>query len=95
MAHKHSKHGKQHSIKRVSIVFACHLDVGFHSDGIEPGFDNHVLSRYFNQHFPNAIRVAQQLRDRDDGAAAGGKEGGGERLVFLTHASTPQAPCLG
>ena len=69
-------------------MFACHLDVGFHSDGVEPGFDNNVLSRYFNQHFPNAVSVARQLRER-----AERKEGDGEQLVFLTHVSE-KAPRL-
>lgn len=95
-----TKHGGK--IKRVSLVFACHLDVvrqiaaaagagalestwpqtrcpappqGFTSAGPEPGYDNAVISRYFNEHFPRAAAVAAALRDR----------GGEERLVFLTH----------
>ena len=49
---------------------------GFTSDlpGV-PGYDNVVLSRYFNEHLPRAAAVAEQLRQR----------GGEERLVFLTH----------
>lgn len=68
--------GKHHSgIKRVSIVFACHLDVGFASGGPEPGYDNVVISRYFNEYFPAAAATGAALRAR----------GGDERLVFLTH----------
>ncbi|EFN55987.1 hypothetical protein CHLNCDRAFT_145354 [Chlorella variabilis] len=63
-------------ISKVSLLFACHLDVGFHSGGPEPGYDNFVISRYFNEYFPRAAQVAQQLRDRP---------GSPERLVFLTH----------
>ena len=33
-------------ITRVSIVFACHLDVGFHSPAYpEPGLDNNVINQ--------------------------------------------------
>ena len=64
------------NITKVTLVVATHLDVGYHSGGPEPGYDNNTLSRYFNTHFPRAVRVARQLRQRP---------GGTERLVFLTH----------
>jgi hypothetical protein len=53
-----------------------HASAGFHSGGTEPGYDNVVISRYFNQYFPAAAQLGQQLRNRP---------GGTERLAFLTH----------
>ncbi len=49
-----------------------HASAGFHSGGNEPGYDNVVISRYFNQYFPAAAQLGQQLRNRP---------GGTERLV--------------
>lgn len=46
-----------------------HLDVGF------TNFAANVCSLYFNEHLPNAARLAQELRDR----------GGEERFIFTTH----------
>ncbi|KAL4451756.1 hypothetical protein ABPG75_007418 [Micractinium tetrahymenae] len=63
-------------ITRVSLIYACHLDVGFHSPAYpEPGWDNHVLGRYFNDHLPNAARLAQHVAARN----------GTERFAWLTH----------
>lgn len=62
-----------------------HLPQGF-SSGLPgvPGYDNVVLSRYFNEHLPWAAAVAEELRQR----------GGDERLVFMTHVRlTPHAAC--
>lgn len=63
------------SIKEVVIVFSNHLDIGFGGIGDTPGWDNAVISKYFQDHFPKAIRVANALRER----------GGRERLVYTTH----------
>ena len=75
----------QASVETVHVVFSCHLDVGF---GIfpttTPGLDSTVLNTYFHEHFPNAIRVAEELRSR----------GGPERLVFLTHVGCHDCPAL-
>ena len=58
---------------------------GFNSDqpGV-PGYDNAVLSHYFNEHLPRAAAVAEELRQR----------GGEERYVFLTHVRGPAGCCL-
>ncbi len=52
-----------------------HLDVGY--NGIpELGLINNILNVYFQEYFPRAISVAQQLR----------AHGGPERLIYTTHA---------
>jgi hypothetical protein len=56
-------------IKTVHVVSMTHLDVGF------TNFVANVCSLYFNEHLPNAARLAQELRDR----------GGEERFIFTTH----------
>jgi hypothetical protein len=57
-------------VKKIHVVSMTHLDVGF------TNFVANVCSLYFNEHLPNAARLAQQLRDR----------GGPERFIFTTHA---------
>src|SRR5271167_3277656 len=57
-------------VKKVHVVSMTHLDVGF------TNFAANVCSLYFNEHLPNAARLAQQLRDR----------GGPERFIFTSHA---------
>ena len=57
-------------VKKIHVVSMTHLDVGF------TNFAANVCSLYFNEHLPNAARLAQQLRDR----------GGSERFIFTTHA---------
>jgi hypothetical protein len=56
-------------INKVHIVSMTHLDVGF------TNFTSNVCSLYFNEHLPNAARLAQQLRDRASD----------ERFIFTTH----------
>jgi hypothetical protein len=43
-------------VKRVLVVFKCHFDVGFVNTQAA------VVSRYFNEYFPQAIRVADVMR---------------------------------
>jgi hypothetical protein len=43
-------------IKRVLVIFMCHLDVGFTNTQAA------VVSKYFDQYFPEAIRVAAAMR---------------------------------
>jgi hypothetical protein len=43
------------SIRKVHVVQACHLDVGFTGLAIE------VVNLYFDEHFPSAIATAEQL----------------------------------
>ena len=57
-------------VNTVHVVSMTHLDVGY------TNFVANVCSLYFNEHLPNAARLAQQLRDR----------GGEEQFVFTTHA---------
>jgi hypothetical protein len=57
-------------INKVHVVSMTHLDVGY------TNFAANVCSLYFNQHLPNAARLAQQLRDR----------AGEERFIFTSHA---------
>lgn len=61
-------------IDTVYIVFSCHLDIGFNAHG-PLATDKAVINLYFNTHFPNAIKIAQRLRDL----------GQGQSLSFLTH----------
>ncbi len=44
------------SINRVLVMFKCHFDAGFIDT------QAHVVHRYFAEYFPQAIRVAQQMR---------------------------------
>jgi hypothetical protein len=55
------------SVKRVLVMFKCHLDVGFIDTQAA------VIRKYFEQHFPQAIRIAETLR-----------ESGEERYVWTT-----------
>ena len=55
------------AVKRVLVVFLCHLDVGFTDTQAA------VVSKYFEQYFPAAIRVADSLR-----------QSGEERYVWST-----------
>ena len=45
-------------MKRVLVMFKCHLDVGFIDT------QANVIRKYFEQHFPRAIQTAAALRDR-------------------------------
>ena len=54
-------------VKRVLVMFKCHLDVGF--TNTQAG----VVSRYFEQYFPQAIQLAEDLRNR-----------GGDRYIWTT-----------
>ena len=63
-------------IRRVHLIFSNHLDIGFHSNLPDtPGNDAVVLSRYFRDYFPAAIKTAADLQER----------GGPERYTYLTH----------
>src|ERR1039458_5361808 len=53
--------------KRVLVMFKCHLDVGFVDTQAA------VIKKYFEQHFPLAIRIANTLRQT-----------GEERYVWTT-----------
>jgi Domain of unknown function (DUF5054) len=44
------------AVKRVLVVFKCHFDAGFIDT------QSAVVGRYFNQYFPQAIRIAEQCR---------------------------------
>lgn len=56
------------NITTIYLVSSCHLDVGFADTAAN------IVNRYFDEFFPDAIRLAAQLR-----------EGGLQRLVFTTH----------
>jgi hypothetical protein len=55
------------SVKRVLVMFKCHLDVGFVDTQAA------VIKKYFDQYFPQAIQIANTLR-----------QAGGERYVWTT-----------
>jgi hypothetical protein len=55
------------SVKRVLVMFKCHLDVGFVDTQAA------VIKKYFEQHFPQAIQIANTLR-----------QAGQERYVWTT-----------
>src|SRR5690348_5324056 len=44
------------AIKRVLVMFKCHLDVGFVNT------QANVVKRYFEEHFPHAIETAATAR---------------------------------
>src|SRR5690242_9955975 len=54
-------------VKRVLVMFKCHLDVGFIDTQAA------VIRKYFEQHFPKAIQIADTLR-----------RSGEERYVWTT-----------
>ena len=54
------------TITEVIVYQSCHLDLGF------ADFSTNIINRFFDEHFPKAIRTAAQLRAR----------GGGENLAF-------------
>ncbi len=55
------------AVQRVLVMFKCHFDAGFIDT------QAHVVARYFNQFFPQAIRVAEQMR-----------QSGSQRYVWTT-----------
>ena len=57
------------SIERVYIVSSCHLDLGFADTLVN------IVNRYFDNYFPKAIEIAEELRQYNHK----------ERLVFTTH----------
>jgi hypothetical protein len=46
-------------VKRVLMIFKCHLDVGFTDT------QANVMQMYFKQYYPQAMRTAAKLRDAD------------------------------
>ena len=44
------------SVQRVLVMFKCHFDAGFIDT------QAHVVRRYFDEYFPQAIRTAEQMR---------------------------------
>src|SRR5438874_11544068 len=56
------------AVRRVLVMFKCHLDVGFVDTQAA------ILRRYFDQHYPNAIDIAGKLR----------QSGKDERYVWTT-----------
>lgn len=59
--------GANQQVKRVLVMFKCHFDAGFIDT------QTAVVHRYFNEYFPKAIDVAEQLRSS-----------GTERYVWTT-----------
>lgn len=57
------------SIDRVYLVSSCHLDLGFADSLVN------IVNMYFDRYFPDAIRLAEELRQANHE----------ERLVFTTH----------
>jgi hypothetical protein len=55
------------AVRRVLAMFKCHFDAGFIDT------QAHVVDRYFNQFFPQAIRTAEQMR-----------QSGAQRYVWTT-----------
>src|SRR5690242_21882416 len=47
-------------VRRVLVMFKCHFDAGFIDT------QAHVIARYFQQYFPEAIATAQQMRQAGD-----------------------------
>ena len=66
-----AKHGwmLQQNISIIYLASSCHLDVGFADSAAN------IVNRYFDFFFPEAILIANTLREY----------GGEERLVFTTH----------
>lgn len=48
----------QPAVKRVLVVFKCHLDVGFTLT------QEQVIRQYLQQHYPAAMRTAAAVRDQ-------------------------------
>jgi hypothetical protein len=45
-------------VRRVLVIFKCHFDAGFVDT------QQHVVQKYFQKHFPAAIRVAREQREQ-------------------------------
>ncbi len=45
-------------VRRVLVIFKCHFDAGFVDT------QEHVVQKYFQKHFPAAIRVARESREQ-------------------------------
>lgn len=54
-------------VERVLVMFKCHLDVGFSNT------QENVIRLYFDQYYPQAMRIAAQMRQR-----------GGDRYIWTT-----------
>ena len=48
-------------MKKLLVVFKTHLDIGF------TDFAENVVNKYMKEYIPNAIRVAEELRNMDSG----------------------------
>lgn len=46
---------------QVFVVFSNHLDVGY-TDNLDGSCAGAVVNRYFDQHFPNAIKTAAEFK---------------------------------
>ena len=46
---------------QVFVVFSNHLDVGY-TDNLDGSCAGAVVNRYFDDHFPNAIKTADEFR---------------------------------
>ncbi|PRP79015.1 hypothetical protein PROFUN_13257 [Planoprotostelium fungivorum] len=64
------------TIKHVDIVLMNHLDVGFSTPDGKVAYTPNVVNVYFHTYFPNAIRIANQLKNNASTTA---------RLVYTTH----------
>jgi hypothetical protein len=49
-------------VRRVLAMFKCHFDAGFIDT------QAHVVQRYFNEYFPHAIQIAEQMRQTGEPA---------------------------
>ena len=57
------------AIDKVYIVFSNHLDVGY-TDNLNGSCAGAVVNRYFHEHFPQAIAVAEAMRSSSRAANA-------------------------
>ena len=62
-------------IQHVHVIFANHLDIGYHCETGQPGNDKNVLNQYQREYLVSAARIAAEMRQR----------GGHERYRYLTH----------
>lgn len=53
----HAAHWGPLDIKTVHVVQGCHLDVGFANSAVG------IINLWFDQHIPNALKVAEELRN--------------------------------
>lgn len=71
-------HAAHHSVRRVHVIFKTHLDLGF-SD-----FAATIEAKYFDHYIPEAIKLAEQMRQSEHGAPGDSPGHTPDRFIWTT-----------